>query len=349
MTVMVTPFSTFTGTNKSLLTNALLSANSGITVNTSSITLNASAQSAVNFYDGSLGALGIGAGLLLTSGTTPGTTNTVGWFGSDNSGSSGFNNGDADINAVVNTVFQTQSYDATSLAFDFTVADPTATSISFDIVFGSDEYPEWVDAFVDSAIVMVNGVNYALFNHDPNHPLSVVSSNLAAGYFQDNASNALPIEYDGVSHVLKIVAPINGGGANNQIKIAIADTGDHVYDSGIFISNLSAGSTPGSGVVSVTPPGSTTENNDVITGSAQDEYIDLKGGDDIAYAGAGDDIIVAGAGNDSVYGGSGNDQMKGDAGNDYLDGGDGLDDTAVFSGASTEYGLVYDAGTATYT
>jgi len=346
---MVTPFSTFTGTNKSLLTNALLSANSGITVNTSSITLNASAQSAVNFYDGSLGALGIGAGLLLTSGTTPGTTNTVGWFGSDNSGSSGFNNGDADINAVVNTVFQTQSYDATSLAFDFTVADPTATSISFDIVFGSDEYPEWVDAFVDSAIVMVNGVNYALFNHDPNHPLSVVSSNLAAGYFQDNASNALPIEYDGVSHVLKIVAPINGGGANNQIKIAIADTGDHVYDSGIFISNLSAGSTPGSGVVSVTPPGSTTENNDVITGSAQDEYIDLKGGDDIAYAGAGDDIIVAGAGNDSVYGGSGNDQMKGDAGNDYLDGGDGLDDTAVFSGASTEYGLVYDAGTATYT
>ena len=173
--------------------------------------LAASGPDAVNLYDGTLAPLGIGAGLLLTSGTTPGTINTVGWFGQDNSGASGFSNGDPNIDAVVNTVFNTQSYDATTLAFDFTVADPPATSVSFDVVFGSDEYPEWVDQFVDCAIVMVNGVNYALFNHDPMHPLSVISSNLAAGYFQDNAGNALPIEYDGVSHVLKIVAPIIPG------------------------------------------------------------------------------------------------------------------------------------------
>jgi hypothetical protein len=345
---MATPFSIFTGTNNSLLTNALLAANSGITINASSISLKASAQDAVNFYDGSLAPLGIGSGLLLTSGTTPGTSNTSSGFGNDNSVTSGFNNGDADINAVVNTVFQTQSYDATSLAFDFTVADPTATSISFDIVFGSDEYPEWVDAFVDSAIVLVNGVNYALFNHDPNHPLSVITPNLAAGYFQDNSTNILPIEYDGVSRVLKIIAPINLGGGTNHIKIAIADTGDHILDSGIFISNLAAGNTPGSGVVS-TSPNTTTDSSDVVTGSAQDELIDLKGGDDIAYAGAGDDIVVAGAGNDSVYGGSGNDQMKGDAGNDYLDGGDGVSDTVVFSGKSTEYSLVYNALNASYT
>jgi Ca2+-binding RTX toxin-like protein len=346
---MVTPFSTFTGSNKSLLTDALLAPNSGISINTNSIILDASGQDAVNFYNGSLAPLDIGSGLLLTSGTTPGITNTVGWFGTDNSFSSGFNNGDADINAVVNTVFNTLSYDATSLAFNFTANDLTATSISFNIVFGSDEYPEWVDQFVDSAVVMVNGVNYALFNHDPNHPLSVVSSNLAAGYFQNNSTNVLPIEYDGVSHMLKIVAPINPGGATNQIKIAIADTGDHVYDSGIFIANLSAGNIPGSGVVSVTPPGSTTDNSDTVTGSAQDEYIDLKGGNDVAYAGAGDDIIVAGAGNDSVYGGSGEDQIKGDAGNDLLDGGDGVADTAVFSGISTEYNIAYTAVNNSYT
>ncbi len=344
---MVTPFSTFTGTNKSLLTDALLGVNSGITVNTNSITLNASAASAVNFYNGSLAPLGIGSGLLLTSGTTPETTNTSTGFGNDNSATSGFDNGDADINAVVNTVFQTLSYDATSLAFDFTVADSTATSISFDIVFGSDEYPEWVDAFVDSAIVMVNGVNYALFNHDPNHPLSVVTPNLVAGYFQDNSTNILPIEYDGVSYVLKIVAPINTGGATNHIKMAIADTGDHILDSGIFISNLVAGNIPGSGVVSVTPP--TTDNSDVVTGSAQDELIDLKGGDDVAYAGAGNDIVVCGSGNDTAYGGSGDDQLKGDTGNDYLDGGDGIADTAVFSGLSSEYSLVYNLASANYT
>ena len=221
-------FTDFAGSNLAGLTSALFASGSGISA--SSIVLIESGPEAVSFYDGSLSQLGIGAGLLLTSGTVPGTANTVEWFGTDNSASSGFANGDADIDAVVNTVFQTQSYDATTLSFDFTVADPNASSVSFDVVFGSDEYPEWVDQFVDSAIVMVNGVNYALFNHNPAHPLSVVSANLAAGYFQDNAGGALPIEYDGVSHVLKIVAPIASGGATNHIKIGIADTGDHIYE-----------------------------------------------------------------------------------------------------------------------
>ena len=314
------------------LVASLLASNSGITIQAGSVLLNASAAEAVNLYDGSLTALGIGAGLLLTSGTTPGTTNTLPWFGTDNAVA-----GDADIDAVVNSVFQTQSYDATTLSFDFTVSDPGATSVSFDLVFGSDEFPEWVDQFVDSAVVIVNGVNYALFSHDPQHPLSVISSNLAAGYFQDNAAGALPIEYDGVSHVLKIVTPILGAGQLNHIKIGIADTGDHIYDSGIFIANMSAGTIPGSGVVATTDiPG--TDFADTVTGSLKDELFELKGGDDIAYAGAGDDIIVAGAGNDSVYGGSGADQIEGGAGDDYLDGGVDID-TAVFSGDKADYGV----------
>jgi len=329
-------FIPYTGPDTVTLTNALLAPASGIVISSPSIALNASGPDAVNFYDGSLAPLVIGAGLLLTSGTTPGTTNTVGWFGQDNSVFTGFSNGDADINAVVNTVFQTQSYDATTLQFDFTVSDPAATSISFDVVFGSDEFPEWVDQFVDSAIVMVNGVNYALFNHDPLHPLSVISGNLAAGYFQDNAGNAFPIEYDGVSHVLKIVAPIISG-STNHIKIGISDTGDHIYDSGVFLSNFSAGNIPGSGVVSTPTTG--TAGDDTLSGSSQAEYFDLNSGNDVAYAGAGDDIVVAGSGNDSVFGGSGADQLKGDAGDDSLDGGADLD-TAVFAGASTDYGIV---------
>jgi len=337
-------FTVYAGSGDTTLTNGLLATNSGITIVDGSIVLQASGQDAVNFYDGTLAPLGIGAGLLLTSGTTPGITNTVGWFGTDNSTTT-FNNGDADIDAVVNTVFQTQSYDATTLSFDFTVADPSATSVSFDLVFGSDEFPEWVDQFVDCAVVMVNGVNYAYFNHDPLHPLSVVSSNLAAGYFQDNAGNVLPIEYDGVSHVLKIIAPINPGEVNH-IKIGIADTGDHIYDSGIFIANLSAGNIPGSGVVSAPTTG--TAGIDNLMGTAQAEYFDLKGGDDTCYAGAGDDIVVAGAGDDVVYGGSGADQMKGDAGDDSLDGGDG-DDTAVFSDASAGYSVTYIAANNSYT
>lgn len=343
-------FSVYDGSTTSLLTDALLAPASGIVIQQASVVLHASAADAVNLYDGSLTPLGIDSGLLLTSGTTPGTSNSVGWFGTDNTDPStpaGYYNGDADIDAVVNTVFATQSFDATTLGFDFTVSDPTATSISFDVVFGSDEYPEWVDQFVDAAVVLVNGVNQALFNHDPLHPLSVVSANLAAGYFQDNAAGVLPIEYDGVSHVLKIVAPIIQG-QTNHIKIGIADTGDHVYDSGIFIANLAAGTIPGSGVV-ITPPTSGTDSSDTITGSSKDEYFDLKGGDDIVYAGAGDDIVVAGSGSDQIFGGSGNDDLKGDGGNDLLDGGDGVSDTSVYAGASASYDISYDTVLQSYT
>ena len=328
------------------LVQGLLAANSGIAVDAGSISLHLSGVGAVSLYDDAVGTpLGITAGVLLTSGITPGTSNTSTWYGADNSGSSGFSNGDADINAVVNTVFQTTSYDATSLAFSFSLGDPQASSISFDLVFGSDEYPEWVDAFVDCAVVIVDGVNYALFNKDPNAPLSVISPNLAAGYFQNNANGAIPIEYDGVSGLLRIVAPLKSGQSQHTIKIAIADTGDHILDSGLFIANMSAGRDPGSGVVSNPDCGSS--DNDNCSGSSKDEYFDLLEGDDTVYAGGGADIIVAGAGNDVVVAGSGKDDLKGDGGDDHLDGGSELD-TAFFAGAHTAYTISYDPNAGTY-
>ncbi|MEB3361767.1 MAG: choice-of-anchor L domain-containing protein [Synechococcaceae cyanobacterium] len=328
------------------LVQSLMATASGIVVNGDSIQLRSSGAGAVSLYDAAVGTpLGIGAGVLLTSGIAPGTTNTLTWYGADNSGSSGFDNGDADIDAVVNSVFQTQSYDATTLSFSFSVSDPLATSISFDLVFGSDEYPEWVDAFVDCGVVIVDGVNNALFNKDPLHPLSVISPNLAAGYFQDNGGNTIPIEYDGVSGRLRIVAPLKAGQTTHTIKIGIADTGDHILDSGLFIANMSAGRDPGSGVVS--NPGGGSDGNDTCSGSAKDEYFDLKAGDDTIYAGGGADIIVAGTGNDSVFAGSGDDQLKGDGGDDRLDGGADLD-TAAYVGMSADYGLVYDAADGSY-
>lgn len=326
--------------------STLLAPASGISVVAGSVSLQTSGPGAVNLYDAATGAgLGIGAGVLLTSGTTPGSSNTLTWYGSDNSGTSGFSNGDADIDAVVNTVFQTQSYDATVLKFDFTVSTPAATSVSFDLVFGSEEYPEWVDAFVDCAVVIVDGVNYALFNKNPNAPLSVISPNLAAGYFQDNAAGTIPIEYDGVSGRLRIVAPLDLSRSVHTIKIGIADTGDHILDSGLFISGLAAGTDPGSGVVS--DPGGGTTGDDNCSGSSKDEYFNLLAGNDTVYAAGGADIVVAGSGNDKVYGGSGNDELKGDQGDDLLDGGADCD-TAVYAGASSAYTITYDAATDHY-
>lgn len=332
-------FTPHTGAASNLV-ERLLATSAGLQVDPASIALRASAAEAVQLYDGSITALGIGAGLLLTSGQAPGLVNDIGWDGQDNSAVSGIDNGDSDVDAVVNTVFQTQSFDATALEFSFTATDPSATSVSLDIVFGSEEFPEWVDQFVDCAVVMVNGVNYALFNHDPNHPLSVVTPNLNAGYFQDNATGVIPLQYDGISRVLTIIAPIRGNGATNHIKIGIADTGDHIYDSGLFIAGMRAGHQPGSGVVTTRPEGST--GDDLVTGSVRDEYFDLQSGNDTVYAGAGDDVIVAGAGNDHLYGGSGADALQGDAGDDLIDGGADLD-TAIFSDDRASYTVGHTA------
>jgi len=338
---MAGPFLPTVGLTPEQLLAALIDPAGGVALEAGSVSVRASADSAISLYDGSLAPLGIGAGLLLTSGTAPGTVNSVGWFGQSNAFASGFMNGDADIDAIINGVFHTKSYDATSLSFSFRVTDPNAVSISFDLVFGSDEYPEWVDAFVDAAVVIINGVNYALFEQNPNRPLSVISPNLAAGYFQNNANRSLPIEYDGVSRLLRIVAPIRGGGALNTIKIAIADTGDHIYDSGLFISGLRAGTTPGQGLVT-RPSSPCTDASDYVTGGLGGESFDLLAGDDSCFAGGGSDIVDGNAGNDTLDGGSGDDYLKGGAGNDSLMGGLG-NDTAVFLGSSTSYLIQVDS------
>ena len=323
--------------------DVLFPAGQGIIIDPATLVLQGAAP-AIGYYDGSLSAdLGIGAGLILTSGTMPGTANTVGFFGKNNALP-----GDQMLDAVVNTVFPTVSYDAASISASFTVTDPTITSVSFSVVFGSDEFPEWVDQFVDIAAIWVNGTDYAYFNNDPRAPLSVIGANLAANYFIDNTGNLttaaiggvakpgvtskLPIEYDGVSAPLTITAPVHQG--VNTLKIAIADTRDHIYDSGIIVSNLRGGNLPTTGIT-LDVEGS--EVNDDQEGSDTPETLNGKGGDDLVNAGGGDDVVLSGTGDDYIVGG---------AGNDYIDGGEGTD-TATYSGGAADYTIAANAGGST--
>jgi Ca2+-binding RTX toxin-like protein len=297
--------------------HALLAADSGIQIVASSAILDAAGQ-AVALYDGSITDIGrdgstghgIGAGLVMTSGMIGGFTNTLSYYGADNARA-----GDTGLNSVVNTVFHTSSYDAAVLEFKFTIDPSVATntnSVSFNLVFGSDEFPEWMDSYVDSAAVWVNGTNYALFDHSEYNPLSVVSQNVYAGYFQNNTDAHLNTEYDGLSNLLRITAPIHDG--VNTIRIAIADTGDHVLDSAIYIADMKAGFSQGSGVTSIDHQGSSLD--DSAHGTQMAESFDLSSGNDLLTAGGGDDIVDSGDGNDDVSGDTGNDVINGGAGDD---------------------------------
>ena len=329
--------------NPTLITDALLPATAGLAFDISSLSVVGGPDS-IGLYDGSLTPLGIGAGLLITSGRMPGTANTAGFFGVSNGMA-----GDPMLNAVVNTVFPTLTYDATTISVNFNVTDPTLTGISFNIVFGSDEYPEWVNQFVDIAAIWVNGTDVAYFNNDPKAPLSIIGSNLAANYFIDNTANlttrsfggvarpgiasTLPIEYDGVSAPLTVSAPVHLG--LNTLKIGIADTGDHIYDSGLFISGVTGTTLP---VRGITLDVDGTEIDDELQGTDTPENLRGMGGNDDIHGAGGDDIVQAGAGDDFI---------SGDAGNDAIDGGLGTD-TASYSGAQADYAITANAD-GTYT
>jgi hypothetical protein len=300
---------TFTSYNPLLhtpasLASALLAPASGISLVTGSASLVYGVGysshlmadvSSVSFYDGSLVQLGIGAGLLLTSGDgVPSSQNT------SNSYSTYLTPSATDEQlaeaVLAGFPFAGEVQDVSSLQFAFTVTDPSLTGVRFDLVFGSEEYPEFSDSeYVDIAAVWVNGVNYALFGGKVDQPLSVTDKNLAAGGFVDNAGGVLPIEYDGVSGTLTIVAPVQPG--QNTLKIAIGDTGDDIYDSGVFVANLRGVNYSGSGLAN---PVIGTTGSDDLEGTPFRDLFTLGIGNDRATGLGDDDVIDGGPGIDTA-------------------------------------------------
>lgn len=149
--------------------------------------------------------------------------------------------GDADLDALIPGY---NTYDATVLEFDFECN--YLQFISFQYVFASEEYNEWIgSAYNDVFGFFVNGVNIALIP-ETTTPVSV--NNLNCGNPFGTADNYCSLfinndlsdgggsedtEMDGFTVVLTATTAINPG--VNHIKLAIADAGDHVLDSDVLI------------------------------------------------------------------------------------------------------------------
>jgi hypothetical protein len=155
--------------------------------------------------------------------------------------------GDPDLTALVGT----WTYDAAILSFTFI---PDADRVYLNYVFGSEEYNEYVNSpFNDVFAFFVNGVNYAVVNDQPISVNRIHDGNLSpapgvagiatgsnAEFFRNNApgSNSenlnLKTELDGLTVVLTLEAPV-ARNVENNIKLAIADTADHILDAAVFI------------------------------------------------------------------------------------------------------------------
>lgn len=175
--------------------------------------------------------------------------------------------GDPQLSAVAAAAFSGAgtTNDASVLNFDIMISEGSLIdTLRVEIVFGSDKYPEYSDtSFVDVGAIVVNGVNYALFNNDPTTPLSVISSNVnplsdGSTNFINNTAGAYGVEWDGSSNKLIIRAPLIAG--TNAVMIGVADTGDLILDSAMFIDGMSLVS-GGSGGGVLTPVAPDSDNN----------------------------------------------------------------------------------------
>lgn len=208
----------------------------------------------VGFFDGGNSNLGINAGIILTSGSI---YNAVG------------PNLMGAITTAVGVPGDTQltqlcgsnTFDASVIEFD--IVPPTDT-LYFEYVFGSDEYTEYVNSiFNDVFAFFLTGPGYADSNialiPNSNIPVSINNVNCLDSsvyyvcndpnpyYQQCGAAYGCPtdpstttIEYDGFTAALPIYAIVQQG-ETYHVKIAVADAGDEVLDSGVFLSIKSLG------------------------------------------------------------------------------------------------------------
>jgi gliding motility-associated-like protein len=205
--------------------------------------------------------LGLTSGILLTTGTV---ANAIG-----PNNDAGNNDPNACINATANffdndisAIEPQANYDGCVLKFNIT---PICSTLNISYVFASEEYPEYVNANYNDAFgFFISGPNPAGGNYSGFNiaklangtPISIdnINSGSNAGFYVNN-NGGPTIQYDGFTTPL--IAAVNVVPCSTYtLKLAIADAGDCIYDSGVFLAfkgltcpqaqipNISASSTP---------------------------------------------------------------------------------------------------------
>jgi len=218
-------------------------AGAGITV--SNVQFTGANVAGGTFTGGVADGLGIESGVILSSGDI---ANAKGPNTDD--GITTFNGtpGDADLNVIVGTGHTT--FDAAVLEFDFV---PTEGTVSFQYVFASEEYNEFVGLFNDVFAFYIDGTNVALVP-GTSTPVAINTVNLTANssFYRNNDPSDLPpptpfgTQFDGFTAVLTATTTLTPN-VSHHIKLVIADTDDEALDSAVFLqaSSFSTCNVPG--------------------------------------------------------------------------------------------------------
>ncbi len=237
----------------SLVQNTLLGP--GVTVSNINYS---GASAAIGKFTANGTNLGINSGVVITTGTI--ANSGSGPQGPNNSSNSGVDNNYPGFGALTAQA-GASTYNAAILEFDFV---PYSDTVRFKYVFGSEEYPEYVcsqfnDAFAffisgpgipggtQNMAKLPNGATVTINNVNGGNPggtgsgVGPCGASNSAYYVNNGNGNQAPfngssayIQYDGFTKVLEAVSKVQCGQTYHLI-IAIADAGDGIFDSGIFL------------------------------------------------------------------------------------------------------------------
>jgi len=205
---------------------------------------------AIGSFDASLTNLGINQGVIMTTGTVTGNLN--GPLGPNNQANSGLNNNStANISGYFNC---SNLYNVAILKFDFI---PNVDTLKLRFVFGSEEYPEFAPPYSseynDPFGIFISGPgiigpgnslikNIALLPNGTVVSINSVNSITNINSFVGNGdgaaypynTNPYYIQYDGYTKPITATSALQIG-ETYHLEIVIADCGDAIFDSGIFI------------------------------------------------------------------------------------------------------------------
>lgn len=189
--------------------------------------------------------LGISNGIVMTTGTV--FNNGEGPQGPNDEPGAGTTPNSGGSSALLNSILgENNTFNAAILQFDFTAVGDI---VSFNYIFGSEEYLEYVDGgYNDIFGLFISGPgisgnqNIAKLPNQTVVSIDNVNNVDNSAYYVDNGdgneapynSNSQYIQYDGYTRVLTATSPVQCG-QTYHLTIAIADVGDEILDSGIFL------------------------------------------------------------------------------------------------------------------
>jgi hypothetical protein len=225
-------------TDAKLTATALAQSLVGQGVTVSNVTVTGSPRAIGNFTSSS-NIIGFTNGIVLSTGSVRNVAGPN--CSSQIDGENGFP-GDTDLDNLLGADQTTN--DAAILEFDFV---PTSSAVSFQYVFSSDEYNEFVFQFNDVFGFFLNGTNIALIpgtqtpvainNVNGGNPLGTGAVNpqfYINNDFQFPTVAPADTEMDGLTVVFTAQGTVTPN-TTNHIKLAIADATDFALDSNVFI------------------------------------------------------------------------------------------------------------------